>query len=142
MSRHVRLAGQGGRYLAVGIYNVGFTLAVFWLLDTFLGETLGVQAVYWISAGLGIINGFIFQRLVVWRSRGMWRRELAKFAVVNLAVSLINSFLLFLTVTLWGLPAFPSQVGITAVLLIATFIVNRQWVFRATQPSAREEKDR
>lgn len=142
MSRHVRLAGQGGRYLAVGIYNVGFTLAVFWLLDTFLGETLGVQAVYWISAGLGIINGFIFQRLVVWRSRGMWRRELAKFAVVNLAVSLINSFLLFLTVTLWGLPAFPSQVGITAVLLIATFIVNRQWVFRATQPSAREENDR
>lgn len=128
MSRRA-LAGEGVRYLIVGAYNTLFTLAVFWVLDTLWGETLGVQAVYWISALLGIVNGFVSQRIFVWRSQGAWHGELFKFFVVNVLVALANSGLLFLTVTLGGLPAFPSQVGITAVLVVLAFFTNRKWVF-------------
>lgn len=128
MSRRA-VAGEGVRYLIVGAYNTLFTLAVFWLLDTLWGETLGVQAVYWISALLGIVNGFVSQRIFVWRSQGAWHGELLKFVVVNVIVALANSGLLFLTVTLGGLPAFPSQVGITAVLVVLAFFANRTWVF-------------
>lgn len=133
MSRRV-LGGQALRYLLVGGGNVVFTLAVFWLFDRLWTETLGVQAVYWSSALIGIINGFVWQRLLVWRSRGSWRREFLKFVAVNLAVSSANSGLLFLAVTLAGWAAFPSQVVITAVLVVATFLINRAWVFGAEHP--------
>lgn len=124
-----QFAGQGLRYLIVGAYNTLFTLAVFWLLDALWGQALGVQAVYWIAAVAGIVNGFVSQRVFVWKATGAWRRELAKFFIVNLSVSVVNSALLFLTVTLWGLATFPSQVGITALLVILAFFANRHWVF-------------
>lgn len=132
------LAGQGIRYLAVGAYNVLFTLVVFWVLDTLWGATIGVQAVYWTSALLGVVNGYVAQRLFVWRTSASWRGELTKFFVLNIVVSVTNSALLFITVTLWMLPTFPSQVAITAVLTVASFLVNRNWVFR----TSRGEKSR
>jgi putative flippase GtrA len=135
LSDRSQLTGQGVRFLLVGGYNVAFTLAVFWLLDHFWGETIGVQAVYWTSAVLGVVNGFIAQRLFVWKSRGAWRGELVKFFVLNAAVSAVNSLLLFLTVTLWHLPAFPSQVVITGLLTLTSFFVSRNWVFRTMHTS-------
>ena len=125
------LRGQSVRYLVVGAYNVVFTLAVFWILDTLWGSVIGVQAVYWTSAVLGVLNGFIFQRLFVWRSTRAWHGELLKFFVLNAAASAVNSFLLYLAVTRWGFPAFPSQVVITGFLVVALFFVNRIWVFGA-----------
>lgn len=124
-------AWQGIRYLLVGGYNVLFTLVVFWLLDRFLADVLGVQGVYWISAVLGIINGFIWQRLLVWRSRNRWHLEFLRFLALNLATSLVNSLLLLLVVQMGGQPAFPSQVVITAVLVVASYLVSRTWVFRS-----------
>lgn len=131
MSHRDHLTRQGLRFLLVGGYNVAFTLGAFWVIDTLWGQTIGVQAVYWTSAVLGVINGFIAQRVFVWRSSGAWHGELLKFFALNAAVSAVNSFLLFLTVTLWGLPAFPSQVAITALLTLSSFFVSRNWVFRA-----------
>lgn len=122
-------AGLGARYIVVGAYNTLFTLAVFWVLDSLWGSQLGVQLVYWISAVLGIVNGFVSQRVFVWRVQGAWRRELAKFVVVNLLVALANSAMLLVAVTLWRFPAFPSQVVITAVLVVLAFFANRHWVF-------------
>lgn len=123
------------RYVIVGVYNVAFTLGVFWLLDHFWGAEIGVQTVYWTSAVLGVINGFIAQRLFVWRSTGAWHGELVKFFALNAAVSTVNSFLLFLTVTLWHLAAFPSQVVITGLLTLTSFLVSRNWVFRGISTS-------
>lgn len=140
MSRRA-LGRQTLRYLIVGGGNVAFTLAVFWLFDRLWTDTIGVQAVYWSSSLIGIINGFIWQRILVWRSTGSWRKEFLKFVVVNLAVSIANSGLLFLTVTLIGWPAFLSQVAITAVLVLTTFLINRAWVFRAGRPQGATAHD-
>ena len=133
------MTDQSVRYVIVGAYNVAFTLAVFWLLDTVWGEPIGVQAVYWISAALGIVNGFIFQKIFVWKSGARWRGELVKFIALNVLVSLVNSFLLFVTVTLWGLPAFPSQVVITGALVLTSFFVNRHWVFSRASIETEDE---
>jgi len=136
---------QGVRYLAVGGFNVGFTLAVFWVLDSLYAHAIGVQAVYWTSALLGIISGFIWQRLLVWRSRARWHREFLKFLALNFTMAVVNSSLLFVTVTLWRYPAFPSQVVITACLLVISFLVTRAWVFGGDRApisaSSRDEGD-
>lgn len=121
---------QGIRYLVVGGLNVGFTLAVFWLLDRLYSRSIGVQSTYWISAFLGIANGFIWQRVVVWKSRNKWHKEFLKFLTVNIATSVINSLLLFLAVNVAGFVAFPSQVLITGLLVVASFLITRSWVFR------------
>jgi putative flippase GtrA len=124
-----RSTWQGIRYLVVGGCNVCFTLAVFWVLDRLYSDTIGVQGVYWVSASLGIANGFIWQRLLVWRSRNSWRREFLRFLALNLGVSLANSLLLLVAVEVAEFEAFPSQVVITAVLVITSFLLARLWVF-------------
>lgn len=136
--RRSSTGAQGALYLIVGAYNVAFTLAVFWLLDQVWGSRVNIQVIYWTSAVLGVINGFFFQRIFVWRSRGRWHRELVRFGIVNAAVAVANSLLLALTVTTWGLPAFPAQVVITAVLVVATFFANRRWVF-GVDPAADDD---
>lgn len=122
---------QGAIYLIVGAYNVAFTLGIFWILNAMWGSIFNIQVIYWTSAIVGVINGFIFQRVFVWRSQGRWRRELIRFGVVNAVVAIVNSLLLGLAVAALGLPAFPTQVAITGVLVVATFFVNRHWVFRS-----------
>lgn len=122
---------QAIRYGLVGAFNVGFTLAVFWILDREFSATIGVQPVYWISALLGIANGFVWQRVLVWRSGNRWQHEFARFLVLNLSVSTANSILLYVAVSLLRCEAFPSQVVITGILVIVTFFIARGWVFRA-----------
>jgi putative flippase GtrA len=107
---------------------------VFWVLDRLYSDLIGVQGVYWISAALGITNGFIWQRLLVWRSSSSWRGEFARFLAVNIAISVTNSALLLVAVEVAGFPAFPSQLVITAFLVVGTFFLSRAWVFR--KPSA------
>lgn len=118
------------RYLGVGGFNVGFTLAMFWILDKLYAATIGVQAVYWISALLGVANGFVWQRLLVWRSSNRWHAEFLRFLMLNIIASVANSLLLYLAVDVAAFDAFPSQVFITAVLVVFTFLLTRNWVFR------------
>ncbi|NTV38400.1 MAG: GtrA family protein [Demequinaceae bacterium] len=135
-----KLSWQALRYMLVGGFNVGFTLAVFWILDREFSSSIGVQPVYWMSALLGIANGFVWQRIFVWRSANRWHREFARFLVLNLSISATNSFLLFVAVSVMNLEAFPSQVVITCVLVVITFILTRGWVFRTRQhPTPRVE---
>lgn len=131
----MRGPSQAVRYLLVGGFNVGFTLAVFWILDRLYSATIGVQAVYWISAVVGIANGFAWQRLVVWRSRNRWHAEFFRFLTLNLVVSVTNSLILLLAVEVLRFEAFPSQVVITGVLVIASFLLSRGWVFRSGRTS-------
>lgn len=137
-----KTATQGLRYASVGAFNVAFTLAVFWALNRFFVDSLGVQGVYWISALLGIVNGFVWQRLLVWKSHGRWHSEFLRFLIMNLLTSLVNSLLLLLTVQWAGLPTFPSQVAITGVLVVASFIIARGWVFRTPSDSSSIPSDR
>jgi putative flippase GtrA len=123
-------ASQGLRYLLVGGFNTGFTLGVFWILDRLYSQTLGVQAVYWTAAFVGIANGFVWQRLLVWRSRNRWRAEFARFLAMNLAVSATNSLALYCAVSRAGFSPFASQVVITAALVALSFLLARSWVFR------------
>lgn len=127
---------QAMRYLTVGGLNVGFTLAVFWILDRLYSASIGVQGVYWISAALGIANGFIWQRILVWRSQNRWHTEFLRFLSVNLLTSVANSLLLFLAVDVAHLVAFPAQVGITGLLVVLSFLLARGWVFRRSANSS------
>lgn len=131
-----KLSGQALRYMLVGGFNVGFTLAVFWMLNREFSSAIGVQPVYWISALLGIANGFVWQRLFVWRSANRWHREFGRFLVLNLSISATNSVLLYVAVSLLQFDAFPSQVVIAGVLVIVTFLITRGWVFKTRSQHA------
>jgi glycosyltransferase involved in cell wall biosynthesis/putative flippase GtrA len=110
-----------------------FTLAVFGLLDWIYGKIIGVQATYWISAAIGVVNGFIWQRTLVWRSENRWHGEFARFFLLNIAAAASNSLMLFVAVDRLALPALPSEISITVILVGASFIVTRFWVFRTAK---------
>jgi putative flippase GtrA len=120
------------RYVLVGAGNVVFTLVAFWLVNNFWGNDIGLQSAYWLSAGLGVVNGFIWQRALVWRSKTAWHREFPKFLLLNFVIAVANSFLLHLFVTLLGCETYLSQILITIVLVATSFVVSRFWVFRTS----------
>lgn len=122
------------RFLVIGVLNVGFTLCVFSLLSLNFEHTVNIQVIYWTSSLIGIINGFIWQRVLVWKAHSNWKTEFVKFVILNLAISCINSALLALLVQLWGWQSIPSQIFITAVLVAFSYIANKLWVFKTQQP--------
>lgn len=118
------------RYLIVGIYNVGFTYLAFSLLFLIYEKYIGIQWVYWISAVLGIVNGFFFQKTFVWRVKGSWKKQIAKFVLMNLVVSAINSLALFILVTKLMLNPYITQLLITLVLVICSYFISKLWIFK------------
>lgn len=118
------------RYVLVGAGNVAFTLAAFWVLNHFWGNEIGLQSAYWVSASIGLVNGFIWQRALVWRSKTAWHREFPKFLLLNIAIAAANSTLLHLFVTVLGFETYLTQFSITIALVLSSFVVSRFWVFR------------
>ena len=117
------------RYLIVGIYNVGFTYVAFSLLFLCCEKYIGIQWVYWISAVLGIVNGFLFQKTFVWRVQGSWKRQILKFVLLNLIVSAVNSLALFFFVTKSMLNPYITQLLITLVLVVCSYFISKLWIF-------------
>lgn len=118
------------RYLLVGVYNVGFTFFIYSMLLFLVGATAHIQLIYWISALLGIINGFIFQKRFVWKDKQGWKSQIVKFLTLNLCISGLNSVALFVFVTQMRLNPYVSQLTITLVLIIFSYFVSRYWVFK------------
>lgn len=132
------LNNQVLRFLVIGVLNVGFTLSLFSLLSLNFEHSVNIQVIYWASSLIGIINGFIWQRVLVWKKKSNWKSEFVKFITLNLAISCINSALLALLVQLWGWSSIPSQILITVVLVTISFIANKFWVFTSQNSSKQD----
>lgn len=118
------------RYLFIGFANVCVTYGIFSLFTFLFLNSMGIQGVYWISSLLGIINGFYWQRRVVWKNDQPWRNQFIRFAFVNITVSGLNAFLLYVFVTKIGNNPYLSQAIITICLVISSFFITKIWVFR------------
>lgn len=118
------------RYLFVGTANVCVTYGIFSVFTFLFLNSWGIQGVYWVSSLLGIINGFYWQRRVVWKSDQRWQNQFLRFALVNIFVSGINAFLLYFFVTKLENNPYLAQAIITISLVIISFFITKIWVFR------------
>lgn len=130
MSLKFFIHSEISRYLIIGTANVCVTYGLFSLFTFLFLDSWGIQGVYWGSSLLGLINGFYWQRRVVWKSHQRWQNQFLRFALVNIAVSCANAFLLYQFVTKGGTDPYLSQAIITIFLVIVSFLITKIWVFR------------
>lgn len=109
-------------------------------------DFFGLLLFKWITAGLGaersllvsvvlarVISAavnFAINKTVVFHSKGDWKRELGKYAVLAVCILIVNYYLLrLLTITLqW--PLIPAKLLVEVVLFCVNFLVQGRIVYR------------
>jgi putative flippase GtrA len=118
------------RFLLAGGWNTVFGLGVFAFLQLTVGDVIGYPAVLTISTVIAVLQSHLIQRRFVWHSTLPYGTELLRFSSVYVVQYAANLALLALAVEVMELPVVPSQVAITAVLIVSSYVVHRFWTFR------------
>jgi putative flippase GtrA len=119
------------RYLVVGVWNTLFGLAVFAALWRLLDGVIGYGLVLLVCQVIATVQAHWAQRRFVWLSDGKFWPELGRFSMVYVAAYFANLGLLALCVEVLEWPVLPSQVGVTMLMVVLTYGVNRAWTFRS-----------
>jgi putative flippase GtrA len=131
-----RAGSRPVRFLIVGGWNTVFGVGFFTGFYLVAHGVIGYAAVLTISQVVAILQSHLTQRYLVWRSRGAYFRELARFSVLYIVTYFVNLGLLALGVDYFGFAVLPTQWTITALLIFPTYTFQRVWAFRVeTQES-------
>jgi putative flippase GtrA len=129
-----RLAAITGRtqvrYLVVGGWNTLFGVALFAVLYWLLQDVLGYGLILLICQVIAVVQAHWAQRRFVWRSESRFWPELLRFSMVYVLAYFVNLGLLVLCVEVMEWPVLPSQLGVTILMVVLTYSINRAWTFR------------
>lgn len=117
-------------FLLVGGANTAFSTALFAGLVLLFGP--GVPSavsllVAWVVSLLLVFNVY---RHLVFRVRGHALRDFMRFTSVNVVSFLLNAGALTLLVEVMGLPAIPTQIGITFAVVVFNYFGHKYFSFR------------
>ena len=100
----------------------------------------------WLSAGMGAERSLLFSvvaarvlsaavnfainKTVVFRSKGDWKRELGKYAILAVCILVLNYYLLKLLTLTLNWPLVPSKLLVEVVLFCANFLIQGRIVYR------------
>lgn len=129
-------AGQGRRYIVVGLINTVFGFAVFVALELSVGNVVPYIVVLLTSHVVSVLEAFLMQRRFVFRSRAPLLPELARFWSVYAVSLMVNAVLLPLVVEVGGAPVVPGQFAVLVVLALGTYTAHRLFTFSPAQPLA------
>lgn len=126
-------ASRGTRYLVVGLVNTIFGFSVFTGLELSAGRVLPYLVVLVLAHIVAVLEAFLLQRCLVFRSQGPWLPELIRFWSVSLFVLALNVVLLLLAVEIAHAPLLLSQLCIFLLLVITSYVLHRSFSF-STRP--------
>jgi len=118
------------RFIVAGALNtiVGW-LIFFGIYETF-GQTLHYLGTLVCTYIVSIFHSFLWLRYFVFRSRGNFVRQLIGSYLSYGALFVLNGVLLAMAVEVMNLDVYVSQIAITVIVVILSFIVHRGLVFR------------
>lgn len=117
------------RYLVVGSWNTFFAILIFYLFTKFTPH-LNYQIILLLSFLTATAQSHFTQRHFVWLSSQAYVPEFLKFLAGTFLFYLINASLLPLLVEGFNFPVFESQLGITPLLLCASYLLQQKFVFK------------
>ncbi|PFG17737.1 putative flippase GtrA [Propionicimonas paludicola] len=126
------LADQRVRFLIVGGANTVFSTALFIGFDLWFGRMVYSFVPLVLAWVISLVCVFFLHRGLVFRVHGHLLRDLGRFAVVNSGTLAINIGALFVVSDLLGWPRIPWQLGITAAMVVASFIGHKYFSFKRT----------
>lgn len=122
------------RFVVIGAWNTLFGLLVFAIADATIGREAGYAVSLTLMFALAIPQAHLAQRHLVWRSRAPYLPELYRFSWVFLVSYVVNLALLALAVEVLQTPTLGSQVVISGVIAVSTYLIHQRWTFRHSHP--------
>jgi putative flippase GtrA len=118
------------RFVVVGAWNTVFAYLAFSGLYVLLHRQLHYLLIGALAHVLAVINAFICQRSLVFRSRTHWLAAFLRFNAVQLLVMCLG--LVGLAVLVEGFHIHPllSQLLLIAIAVVVTYVLNRTYAFR------------
>jgi putative flippase GtrA len=123
-------ADQRVLFMLVGGANTVFSTALFAALSWSLGPGVPSAVSLFIAWVISLVLVFNVYRHLVFRVKGHVLRDFLRFVGVNLISFLINAGALTLLVEVAGLPAIPTQIAITCVVVVVNYLGHKYFSFR------------
>lgn len=120
----------GIRYFIVGIWNTTFSYLLFILLLKQNLYTLSYLHCLLLAGGIGILQSFITQKKIVWKTTSNYVQEFKNFTLASLLQIGLNFILLYILVDKMKLNEAFAQLLLTLVLASIMFLVQNTFVFR------------
>ena len=117
------------RFLAVGLWNTAFGLILFTALLLAIGQSR-YEVVFLVSSLISVIQAFFMQRFFVWKSTNRALKEFSRFATTYVLTIGLNFILLKTAVHSFNFSPLAAQYVITAALVISSYGLNKNWVFK------------
>ena len=117
------------KFILVGILNTIAGFVIFTALYLLLKDKIFYVIILLISQILAIVFSHSTQRILVWKSQNEYVPELTKFASSYLVVSIANFSLLSVAVEVFSFAVLSSQYCISIILVFATYILQKKWIF-------------
>jgi len=122
------------RFLVAGAWNTLFGYLAFLAVYSISGEEARIWIVLSISYAISLVQAFLVQRFLVFRSTGVLRQEFARFALASLAIFLANLAALPIALRLTEISAPILQGCFVIVSTIASYLAHKHYSFRAMTP--------
>lgn len=117
-------------FVLVGGANTVFSTALFAGLSWSLGPDVPSAVSLLIAWVISLVLVFNVYRHLVFRVSGHVLRDFLRFVGVNVVSFLINAGALTLLVEVAGLPAIPTQIAITFVVVVVNYVGHKYFSFR------------
>jgi putative flippase GtrA len=118
------------RFVAVGIWNTIFAYGEWALLQLVLGDRLHYLVILILAWPIAVLNAYICQRRLVFRSTGPIRTEILRFAMVYVATLAAGLVLLPILIQVLSFNIYVVQAGFTIAVVVVSYLAHRSFSFR------------
>jgi putative flippase GtrA len=117
------------RYLLVGIWNTAFAYLLFFVLYFLLHRFVHYLVIAVITYELSVANAFVCHRWLVFKSRGPLLAEFLRYNLTYLGALTWGLGGLMFCVEILGVPPLISQVFVSTVSIVVTFVLHKKYSF-------------
>lgn len=114
------------RFGIIGVASAAFYFGLLIALKPFIGSVIALAALCYVIA-MGF--NFLAQALFTFQAKKLTQRQLKRYIVMQGTALIANFLAMALLVDGFGLPLLPSQLGVTAVVTIFTYMTSKKWVY-------------
>ena len=122
-------APRFSRFVIAGVWNTIFGYGVFALLIAWFSDHVHYLFIAVLSNALAISNAYLVHKIMVFKTRGNYLKEYARYWVVYGASGVLGLGLLAVFVSGLGINIFLAQAGVVAIQAILTFTGHRSYSF-------------
>lgn len=127
---HCLWANEKSRFLAVGGLNAVLSYAIFAGMYFLLAEHIHYMFVLVLVTIICNLVSYVNQKLLVFRTRGRFAQEFARFVTVNLTGSGIGFVLFPVAIELLEMNPYIAQAAIMVLIVTVSYLGHKHFSFR------------